>query len=125
MTIPNEIGDDELISLAEAAKVFFRGRLTKSSLQTEARKGNLEIIRIANKDFVTRNGINRMIEKCRGNAHRPDSGSGQTQEHGSSKMEPPASARNALNTILRQRKESSPNTSPPNTSRSAEVLRLR
>ena len=61
----NDIGDDELISLSRAAKLFFRGELTKSSLRTEARKGNLEIIRIANKDFVTRNGIRRMIEKCR------------------------------------------------------------
>lgn len=60
----NEIGDDEPISLSKAAKLFFHGELTKSSLRTEARKGNLEIIRIANKDFVTRNGIRRMIERC-------------------------------------------------------------
>lgn len=57
--------EDELISLADAVEIFFSGRLTKSSLRTEAAKGNLEIIRIANKDFVTRNGIRRMIERCR------------------------------------------------------------
>ncbi|WP_291149054.1 hypothetical protein [Ensifer sp. SSB1] len=34
----NDIGDDELISLSRAAKLFFRGELTKSSLRTEARK---------------------------------------------------------------------------------------
>lgn len=60
-----DIDDDQLISLADAVEIFFSGRLTKSSLRTEAAKGNLEIIRIANKDFVTRNGIRRMIERCR------------------------------------------------------------
>ncbi len=61
----DDIGDDELVSLSKAAKLFFRGELTKSALRTEARKGNLEIIRIANKDFVTRNAIKRMIERCK------------------------------------------------------------
>ncbi|MCZ7856053.1 hypothetical protein O9X81_05455 [Agrobacterium salinitolerans] len=122
---PEQVSDDEPIPLAEAAVLFFRGRLTKSALRTEARKGNLEIIRIANKDFVTRNGINRMIEKCRENARRPDSGSDQTQEHGSSKTAPIASAQNALSTILQQRKQSSQPISRTNTSRSAEVLPLR
>ncbi|RVM54074.1 hypothetical protein CN106_01540 [Sinorhizobium meliloti] len=61
----NDIGDDELISLAKAAELFFRGEIKKSSLRTEARKGNLEIFRIANKDFVTRNAIRRMVERCK------------------------------------------------------------
>jgi hypothetical protein len=60
-----KIGDDDLVTLAEACLLFFRGALSKSALRTEARKGNLEIIRIANKDFVTRNGVKTMIEKCR------------------------------------------------------------
>ncbi len=60
-----DFDDEQLITLADAAEIFFSGRLTKSSLRTEAAKGNLEIIRIANKDFVTRNGIRRMIERCR------------------------------------------------------------
>ncbi|MGV2110100.1 hypothetical protein ACQZ46_02355 [Agrobacterium salinitolerans] len=122
---PEQVADDEPIPLAEAAVLFFRGRLTKSALRTEARKGNLEIIRIANKDFVTRNGINRMIEKCRENAHRPDSGSDQTQEHGSLKTAPNESAQNVLNTILQQRKQSSQPISRPNINRSAEVRPLR
>lgn len=37
----HEIGDDELIALSKAAEIFFRGELTKSSLRTEARKGQL------------------------------------------------------------------------------------
>ncbi|THK35670.1 hypothetical protein EHS39_23910 [Ensifer sp. MPMI2T] len=61
----SDIGDDELVSLSKAAKLFFHGELTKSSLRTEARKGNLEIVRIANKDFVTRNAIRQMIERCK------------------------------------------------------------
>jgi hypothetical protein len=60
----NNIGDDDPIPLGMAADLFFRGQLTKSALRTEARKGNLEILRIANKDFVTRRAIQAMIEKC-------------------------------------------------------------
>ncbi|RXT18783.1 hypothetical protein B5P46_28250 [Rhizobium leguminosarum] len=59
-----EFGDDDLVPLAKACRIFLHDHLTKSSLRTESRKGTLEIIRIANKDFVTRNGIRRMIEKC-------------------------------------------------------------
>ncbi|NEJ20088.1 hypothetical protein GR247_07880 [Rhizobium leguminosarum] len=76
MTRPDDdIGDDDLVPLAKAAKIFLHGHLTKSSLRTEHAKGTLEIIRIANKDFVTRNGIRRMIELCKvrtnEKAHRP------------------------------------------------------
>ncbi|QIO53398.1 hypothetical protein HA461_20475 [Rhizobium leguminosarum bv. trifolii] len=60
----DDIGDDDLVPLAKACKIFLHGHLTKSSLRTEHAKGTLEIIRIANKDFVTRNGIRRMIERC-------------------------------------------------------------
>ncbi|NKK92391.1 hypothetical protein GFL95_14325 [Rhizobium leguminosarum bv. viciae] len=61
----DDVGDDDLVPLAKAAKIFLHGHLTKSSLRTEHAKGTLEIIRIANKDFVTRNGIRRMIELCK------------------------------------------------------------
>ncbi|MEX2741061.1 hypothetical protein AB3480_06390 [Rhizobium mongolense] len=60
----DDVGDDEPIPLRDAAQFFFHGRLTKSALRTEARKGNLEIIRIAGKDFVTKNAIRKMIVKC-------------------------------------------------------------
>jgi hypothetical protein len=120
-----DIEDDEPISLADACKLFFRGRLTKSSLRTEARKGNLEIIQIANKDFVTKNGIKRMIEKCRKNVAPQGSGSDQTPEHGSSRMEVSVSARTALKLKLEERKKSSRNTSPANTGHSAAVVPLR
>jgi hypothetical protein len=60
-----EIGDDDPVLLSKACALFLNGALTKSALRTEHRRGNLEIIRIANKDFVTRNGIRRMIERCK------------------------------------------------------------
>lgn len=120
-----EIGDDDPITLAEACRVFFRGQLTKSSLRTEARKGNLEIIQIANKDFVTKNGIQRMIEKCRKNADQQGSGSDQTQEHGSSRTEASVSPRIALKQMLAERKKSSQNTSTQTTGHRAAVVPLR
>lgn len=120
-----EIGDDDPIPLAKAAQLFFHGHLTKSSLRTEAAKGNLEIIQIANKDFVTRNGIKRMIEKCRKSEDRHVSGSGQTPAPGSSKTEASVSPQTALKQMLAQRKKSSQNTSLPNTGHSAAVVPLR
>lgn len=120
-----DIEDDEPISLAEACNLFFRGRLTKSSLRTEARKGNLEIIQIANKDFVTKNGIKRMIEKCRKNADLQGSGSDQTPKHGSSRTEASVSAQDALRTMLQGRSKSLPNTSLPTSRQSAAVVPMK
>ena len=120
-----DIGDDDLVTLAEAARLFFDGRLTKSSLRTEAAKGNLEIIRIANKDFVTRAGVRRMIEKCRVAKHQPAYGSEKTPEPGSSRMEVSVSAQDALAIKLKKLKENSPTISEKNSSRSAVVLPLK
>ncbi|MCY0150586.1 hypothetical protein OEG84_23500 [Hoeflea sp. G2-23] len=57
--------EERPITLAEACREFFNDKLKPSSLRTEAKKGNLEIIPIAGKDFVTPAGIKGMIEKCR------------------------------------------------------------
>ncbi len=122
---PVDIGNDELVPLSKAGDLFFHGWLTKSSLRTEAKKGNLEIIRIAGRDFVTRSGINRMIEKCRRNENQQDFGSGPTPELGSSRTGTAGSAQNALKMMLQERKQGSRNTSQRNTSRSAEVVRLK
>ncbi|MBZ9603944.1 hypothetical protein [Phyllobacterium chamaecytisi] len=59
---PNDLG---LMTLQEACDEIFRGLLTPSSLRTEAAKGNLEIIQIARKDFVTREGIREMMDRCK------------------------------------------------------------
>ncbi|OJH54247.1 hypothetical protein ATN81_13815 [Agrobacterium pusense] len=121
----NDLADDEPVTLAEACKLFFGGRLTKSALRTEARKGNLEVLMIAGKAFVTRNAIERMKEKCLVRNSPQDSGSDQTREHGSSKTEVGASAQNAARLKLQMLKRSLENISPANTSRGAEVTRLR
>ncbi|SMD20291.1 hypothetical protein [Rhizobium sp. RU36D] len=123
--MPEEYGPNDPIPLARAAQLFFRGALTKSALRTEARKGNLEIIQIANKDFVTRNGIERMMEKCRKKSDQPGSGSDQTPAHGLSRMDQSVSPRTAAKAKLQQLRESLPPTSQPNTSRGAEVVRLK
>lgn len=58
------IADDEPVTLAEACRLFFGGRLSPSALRTEAAKGNLEIIQIARKDFVTKRAIEDMKRAC-------------------------------------------------------------
>jgi len=121
----DEFGPDDPIPLAQAAKLLFRGALTKSALRTEHRKGNLEIIRIANKDFVTKNGINRMKEKCLRNGAQQGSGSDQTQERGSSKTEASVSPRIAARLKLKQLRDGLPTTSQPSTAQSAAVVPLR
>lgn len=63
--IQSGLDDNRPVTLAEAAKLFFGGRLTKSSLRTEARNGNLEIMRIAGKDFVTKAAIVAMMDRCK------------------------------------------------------------
>jgi len=61
----SDIDDDTPLRLQEACDLFFGGRLTPKALRAEARKGNLVIERIANKDFVTPVAIRDMRVKCR------------------------------------------------------------
>ena len=125
-----EIGDDEPITLAEACRLLFGGRLTPSALRTEAAKGNLTITQIARKDFVTRRDIEGMKERCRRSASLPASGSekkpapAKQPDPGSSSTAPSMSAQDALRIRLMKRSNSSPNTSPPSSRPSAEVVRL-
>lgn len=58
------IDDDAPIRLQEACDRFFGGRLTPAALRAEARKGNLTIERIANKDFVTPAAVRDMRARC-------------------------------------------------------------
>lgn len=60
----SDIGEDEPVTLREACRLFFGGRLSPSALRTEAAKGNLEIIQIARKDFVTKRAIEDMKRAC-------------------------------------------------------------
>jgi hypothetical protein len=51
-----------LYSLADAAQLLSPdGRITARTLRTEARKGRLKLIRLANKDFVTEEAIEAMV----------------------------------------------------------------
>lgn len=47
-----------------AAHIDPSGTLTDTSLRTEARRGNLDLRRVAGKDFVTEADLQGMIERC-------------------------------------------------------------
>ncbi|RWN11794.1 MAG: hypothetical protein EOR88_09705 [Mesorhizobium sp.] len=115
MSMPADIDDDTPIRLQEACDRFFGGRLTPKALRAEARKGNLTIEQIANKDFVTPAAIREMREKCRVAKVRPASSRASTAmaSSGSSSGTGPFTAeRDALLAKLKARRKSSRNTSP-------------
>jgi hypothetical protein len=127
-----DIGDDEPVTLAEACRLFFGGRLTPSALRTEADKGNLRIMQIARKDFVTRAAIEEMKERCLRSPSRPVSGSAPSDAgtepqsgHGASRTPAGLSAQDALRIRLQTRTDSSRATPPPSSSRGAEVVPLK
>jgi hypothetical protein len=85
---------------------------SSSTLRTEIRKGRLEVVRVANKDFVTDEAIDEMVKECSG---RRDHDSGLRCEKG----EPPLgisvtgkrnSALAYLNTSLKKQSRDSRNT---------------
>ena len=99
-----------LYRLAEAVSAFFpQGGITVKSLRTEARAGRLSIIRIANKDFVTAEAIQSMLERCtcRASENRPVSISANATDasrNGSSLTERVKSAQAALHEIIKTQK---------------------
>lgn len=106
--------DDEPVTLAEACRLFFGGRLSPSSLRTEAAKGNLDIMQIARKDFVTRRAIEEMKVRCLRSASRLASGSepkptpaAESNRPGSSSTASGMSAQDALRIRLEKLSESS------------------
>ncbi|WP_081295997.1 hypothetical protein [Mesorhizobium jarvisii] len=106
--------DDTPIRLQEACDRFFGGRLTPKALRAEARKGNLTIEQIANKDFVTPSAIREMRLKCRVGKVLPASSPGSTgtaSSGSSSGTGPFTSERDALLAKLKSRRKSSRNTS--------------
>jgi hypothetical protein len=61
----NEIGPHTPLRLSAAAEIAFpNGGVTAASLRREAARGNLDIERIAGKDFVTLAAIEEMRTKC-------------------------------------------------------------
>lgn len=84
-----EIGEEEPVRLADAVRLFFpAGGMTLSALRTEARKGRLEVMRVAGKDWTTHRAIREMLDRCRVAKARPvspsapkltDEGSGSSE----------------------------------------------
>jgi len=108
-----------LLTLKEAAGML-GGRITARSLRTEARRGRLHLVRVAGKDHVLAEDINRMIEACRSDRKALDSISelaAVVRPSGSSETEQAKSAQDAARATLRLLKERSPDISRPSTSR--------
>src|SRR6266581_7362523 len=87
---PAQWGEDEVMTLAEAAAVFFpQGPLTLSSLRRAAAAGTLEIAKVAGKDLTTPRAIRKLVKpSCQ--AAKPshhDSGSERTMKPGLSSTE--------------------------------------
>ena len=86
---PTRWGDDEVMTLIEAAAVFFpHGPLTLSSLRTAAAAGTLEIAKVAGKDLTTPRAIRKLVKpSCLAvKPSRRDSGSEKTKDAGSSSI---------------------------------------
>jgi len=64
----DDLSDDMPIRLEDACRLFFADAIKPTGFRSEARRGNLEIMRIAGKDFVTKSAIEEMKLKCRVNA---------------------------------------------------------
>jgi hypothetical protein len=62
---PDTIGDHDPVRLSDACEMFFAGSLKPSALRTEAAKGNLNMLMIAGKHFVTKAAIRNMLERCK------------------------------------------------------------
>jgi hypothetical protein len=84
---PAQWGEDEVMTLVEAAAVFFpQGPLTLSSLRRAANAGTLEIAKVVGKDLTTPRAIRKLVKpSCRAaKLSRHDSGSEKTKDAGSS-----------------------------------------
>jgi len=69
----DQIRPDQPLRLSVAAKIVFGDGMTASGLRREAAKGRLVIERIAGKDFVTIEAIQRMRALCRVDLSEPAS----------------------------------------------------
>jgi len=109
------VTDDMPLRLDVAAQMAFAdGSISASSLRKEAARGRLTVWRIAGKDMTTLAEIRNMVERCRVNQPRPDSGSGQPAPHsqprGLSSIEESNAARAARQMRASKLREPSQNT---------------
>jgi hypothetical protein len=134
----DEIRPDTPLRLAAAARLAFPdGSMTASGLRAEARRGRLEIERIAGKDYTTLAALQKMRLACRvptkalGCGSNPMSamapGSSSATPHGSCVTDHVRSARAALEMTARGLSGRSPITSSKNTKsrESAAVILLK
>lgn len=125
---PEEWADDETLTLAEAAALFFpEGPLTVSSLRTAARAGRLAIAKVAGKDLTSPRAVKALVKPCLAEKpNRPASGSAPTTEAGSSSIEAGKSAQAAAALKLKGLRAHSKPISVRGTNRpSAHVIPLR
>jgi hypothetical protein len=122
------IGPDTPLRLDVAAGIVFPdGSMKASGLRREIRRGRLESERIAGKQYVTLEGINRMREKCRDVPRVPASTSANdvaVNRSGSSSTERLRSAQAAAQVIANGLKGFSPNTSDESTSPTGKIVTL-
>src|SRR5438034_11435319 len=75
-----EITPETPLRLEVAARLHFPdGSISGRSLEREAAKGNLIVIRIAGKAFTTLSELTKMCEKCRSQPSQRDSTSAQPE----------------------------------------------
>jgi hypothetical protein len=108
--------------------------LTAGALRAEARRGRLEIWRVAGKDWTSLAEVERMFRQCRVNPEAPGFGFGpaasasamgpSSKASGSSETEAVTSALDAARALAQKLKNSSPPISRPSTSPPGESASL-
>lgn len=109
-----------LLTLTEAA-ARLGGKVTASSLRTEAKRGRLQLVTIAGKHHVTEQALQAMIALC----HAPESPQDLSSDdfpagellRGTSPTDPRKSAQDALKQTLRELRSASRSTRAQSTTR--------
>lgn len=109
---PSTIDQNAPLRLSDAAKIAFPfGGMTASGLRREAGRGNLQIERVAGKDFTTLAAIAAMREKCR---VKPEPKATKTWRSVSPQMVDPEIALAAARLSIATLRNPSQPISPPN-----------
>jgi len=122
---PLNIGDDDLLTLAQACKTLLHDTVKPATLRAEYARGRLEVERIGRRMLVTPRAIREMREQCRDKRSAHDYGldpHGETtelsgQQPGSSSTEADISPQDALSAKLKVLTGPSPDTSKRTTGR--------
>lgn len=104
--------DERPMRLREACEKL-GGGLTPSGLRRERDRGNLEMVRLAGKDFVTVAGIKAMIERCKVRIHVPAREASSPQVQSTSDEDVRAVRRAALRASFEPRVEDRPHRGRP------------